>query len=67
MRILDTLPIEIVPADRELAKLAAEIKLANKVSFADCFAAAVARQQKAELITGDKEFRALEGQVLLFL
>jgi predicted nucleic acid-binding protein len=31
------------------------------MSLADAFAAALANQQKAELVTGDKEFKPLES------
>jgi predicted nucleic acid-binding protein len=55
------LPIEIVPADQELAEMAGEIKATKKMSLADCFAAALAKQQKAEIYTGDPEFRAIEA------
>jgi ribonuclease VapC len=55
------LPIEIVPADLALAEIAAEYKAAHKMSLADAFAAALANQQKAELVTGDKEFKPLES------
>jgi predicted nucleic acid-binding protein len=63
IRTLDTLPIEIVPAEREQAKLAGEFKASRKMSFADCFAAALAKLRNAELVTGDKEFREVEGAV----
>jgi len=33
------------------------------MSYADCFAAALAKDRKAELVTGDKEFRQVEGEV----
>lgn len=61
--IIDTLPVEIVPADRELTRRAAELKADKKMSYADCFAAAAARMHKAAVITGDKEFREVEGEV----
>lgn len=61
--IIDTLPIDIVPADRGLAKGAAEIKAGHKLSFADCFAAALAKSAGAELITGDPEFKALDEEI----
>lgn len=57
------LPIEIVPADQQLAELAGEIKATRKMSLADCFAAALAKQRKADLYTGDPEFRAVEKDV----
>ena len=57
------LPMEIVPVDQELAELAGHIKATRKMSLADCFAAALAKQRKAELYTGDLEFRAVESEV----
>lgn len=56
------LPIEIVPVGQELAEMAGEIKAIKKMSLADCFAAALAKQQKAEIYTGDPEFRAVEHE-----
>lgn len=61
--IIDTFPIEIVPVDRVLAKIAAEFKAAKKMSYADCFAAALAKLKKAELVTGDPEFKAVEPEI----
>ena len=57
------LPIEIVPVDQELAEMAGEIKAHKKMSLADCFAAALAKQRKAEVYTGDPEFRAVESDL----
>lgn len=57
------LPIEIVPVDQELAELAGEIKATNKMSLADCFAAALAKQRKIELYTGDPEFHSVESEL----
>ena len=54
------LPIEIIPVDQELAEMAGEIKAHKKMSLADCFAAALAKQNKADIYTGDPEFRAVE-------
>jgi len=63
--LISTLPIQIVPADLELARQAAIFKSGKKMSYADCFAAALAKQRKAELVTGDKEFKQVEGEVKL--
>jgi PIN domain nuclease of toxin-antitoxin system len=57
------LPIEIVPVDQDLAEMAGEIKAHKKMSLADCFAAALAKQRKAEVYTGDLEFRAVESDL----
>ena len=59
------LPLEVVPADQSLAELAGEIKAARPISLADCFAAALAKQKKADLYTGDPEFRSVEKDVKL--
>ncbi len=61
--IISTLPIQIVPVDLELTKIAAEFKAGRKMSYADCFAAALAKMRPAELVTGDEDFRMVEGDV----
>jgi len=60
---LPALPIEFHPADRRLADLAADFKARFKMSLADAFAAALAKERKAELVTGDSEFEALEKEI----
>ena len=62
-RLISTLPIQIVPADLELTKQAAVFKSKHKMSYADCFAAALAKQRRAELVTGTEEFREIEKQM----
>ena len=62
-RLISTLPIQIISADLDLTKQAAELKATRKMSYADCFAAALAKVRKAELVTGDKEFRQVEKDV----
>lgn len=42
---------------------AAGFKSKNKMSYADCYAAALAKFYKADLVTGDKEFKPLEDQI----
>ena len=55
------IPLEIVAVD--LAELTASYKAAYKMSLADAFAAALAREKKAVLVTGDPEFKAVEGEL----
>jgi len=57
------LPLEVIPADQALAEVAGEIKAKRKMSLADCFAAALARQKKADVYTGDPEFKAVEREI----
>lgn len=63
VHLISALPIQIISVDLELAKQAAEFKAVKKMSYADCFAAALAKLKKAELVTGDREFRQVEGPV----
>jgi len=56
-------PIEFHPATRSLADLAAGFKARFRLSLADAFAAALAKDMKAELVTGDPEFKALEKEI----
>ncbi len=58
-----TMPLEVVSADRDLAELAAEYKAGHKMSLADAFAAALAKQKKATLMTGDPEFTEVESEI----
>jgi predicted nucleic acid-binding protein len=62
---LDSLPILFLPATRALADAAADLKASHRISLADAFAVALAKQHQAELITGDPEFRALEKQLTI--
>ena len=55
--------IEIVDIDWTLTRQAAAFKVNGNISYADCFAAALAKIRKAELITGDKEFKVLQDEI----
>ncbi len=56
-------PITIVEANKELTLQAANYKAFHKMSYADAFAAALAKMRKATLVTGDKEFKSLEVEI----
>jgi predicted nucleic acid-binding protein len=62
-KLIQTLPITLVEANKELTREAALIKATKRMAYADCFAVALARLKKAELYTGDPEFRAVEKDV----
>ena len=57
------LPIEVIDVDMPTTKLAASLKAGHKLPYADCFAAALAQQRKAALVTTDKDFAHVEKQV----
>jgi uncharacterized protein with PIN domain len=62
-RLIQSFPITVVNADKELTREAARFKAGKRLAYADCFAAALARLKKAELYTGDPEFKAVESEV----
>lgn len=60
---LPALPIEFHPATRALSDLAADFKAQYRISLADAFAAALAKERKAQLVTGDPEFKPLAKDI----
>ena|ERR1700685_2275448 len=62
-KVLQGLPIDFHPTTRSLADKAADFKARFKMTLADAFAAALAKERKAELVTGDPEFKPLEKEV----
>ena len=62
-RELVAAPIQFHVADRVLADSAADFKTRFKISLADAFAAALAKKQNADLVTGDPEFKPLEKEI----
>jgi predicted nucleic acid-binding protein len=62
---LKHLGIEFVDADWTLAHEAGGFKSKHKMSFADCFAAAIAKHKKAVLLTGDREFLQVEKDIAI--
>ncbi len=60
---LRQLGVEFKAVEWELARVAGSFKARYRMSYADCFAAALAKTHKAELITGDKEFKHVESEV----
>jgi len=63
LRFERTMPLTVAPLDRDLAENAAALKAAHNLGWADACAAALAKHHKAVLVTGDKEFQALEGGI----
>ncbi len=63
---INGMAIDIVDADWQITRQAAAYKANGNIAYGDCFAAALARNRKAELITGDKEFIALESEIKIY-
>jgi predicted nucleic acid-binding protein len=60
---IDELPLDLIEIDRALAQDAARLKAGGGLAYADCFAAALALQRRAPLLTGDREFERVAGEV----
>ena len=63
LKEIAAMPIEIVDADPHLTKQAAIYKATKKMSYADCFGAALAKIRNAEFVTGDTEFKEVEREI----
>jgi ribonuclease VapC len=57
---LPSLPLHVASADEYIPQVV-ELKAKYPISLADCFAAALAIDLDCRLVTGDPEFRNLEG------
>jgi ribonuclease VapC len=57
------LGIELIDANWSLTRIAGGFKAHHRMSYADCFAAALAKDRKADLVTGDKEFKSVDREI----
>ena len=63
-RRIRALPINILaPVEEKLVMRAAYLKAQHPISYADAFAAALAEQEKAILVTGDRDFKQVEKKI----
>lgn len=58
---LEQLPITFLSATRQRVLAAAHLKANHAMSYADCFAVAAALEHAGTILTGDPEFKAVEG------
>ncbi|MCE5329308.1 type II toxin-antitoxin system VapC family toxin [bacterium] len=56
-------PVKIIDADLYLTLKASHIKANNTLSYADAFAASLALEKNASLVTGDEEFSSIESKI----
>lgn len=66
LRSIDTFPLELVPAGKELTHEAAILKMTRKLGYMDSFAAALTKLRGGELFTSDKDFRSVEDEIKIF-
>jgi uncharacterized protein len=65
VQMLDEFFFEMPPVDVETSLLAAKLKASHGLGYADAFAAALALGRKGDLVTGDKEFKAIEKELTI--
>lgn len=61
--VVENLPIDFVDVDLELCKEAGNFKAFKRMSYADCFAAALAKLKNCSVVTGDPEFKTVSEEV----
>lgn len=57
--------ISIVDADWPLTRQAAVYKSRGGLSYVDCYTAALGKLMRAEVVTGDPEFKKLKGEITI--
>jgi predicted nucleic acid-binding protein len=63
LALVESLPLELLDASRDLVLDAAHVKAHYAISYADAFAVAAAVREQAVVITGNPEFAAVEQLV----
>lgn len=63
LAVIEEGPIRLVDVDRSRALRAARLKAGTGMGYADCFAAALASELGATLLTGDRDFAVVESAI----
>ena len=61
------MPVKIVSATDDIVWSAVNFKASHPIAYADAFAVAVAMNQDAAIVTGDREFEAVKGPDIFWL
>jgi predicted nucleic acid-binding protein len=61
-----TLPVRLAEVTLDRVVSAARIKASFPLSYADAFAAALAQEMTAPVVTGDPEYKAVESMIAVF-
>lgn len=61
--VLSDRGLNIIEITWERIRAAARLKALGGLSFADCFAAALAKEAGGQVVTGDPEFRRVESKI----
>lgn len=60
---LDSMPIELVPTTKSVAERAANLAAQYHLTLATAFAAALAKEKRAELVTGNRDLARLTSEI----
>lgn len=63
LRVISRLPIRFAPINRKMEKRAADLFRTARLTHVASYVAALAIELKAELATGDAEFRRIDNEV----
>ena len=63
LAVIEQLPIEILPVDRQTILAAAHIRVGYPVAYADTFAIIAAKSHDGVVLTGDPEFETVKDIV----
>jgi predicted nucleic acid-binding protein len=63
LEALETLPVKRIESNAKIGKIAGDFKAAHRLSFADAWIAALAKNKNATLVHKDPEFEYLESQL----
>lgn len=61
--LLESFPVALESVDKDLALVAANVKSRCAIALGDCFCVASAKNHSAKVVTGDPEFKKVEGEV----
>lgn len=63
IELMEQMGLEVISVDQGIARGAAHLKANYKLHYTDACAAALALEKKAELITGDIDFKSVESKL----
>lgn len=63
LSLIKLLPVQIIEVDFDSTLRAAKLKAKYPVAYADCFAASLAIEKNARVITGYPEFKYMENEL----
>lgn len=63
MALIKRWPVDFAPVDEKICLIAGRMKATHAISYADAYVVALGLHKDARLVTGDPEFKEVEGVV----